>query len=254
MNYIMYRYIVSFVAFVVLCFPFIVIAQQPLQVVNILPSPEKLAPPRITVFPPSISNKEILYLGGVADPHIAVIIFIQREKDSIVSARMSADDTGTWFYTHKGFLSEGNYNVWARVQNNEGELSDPTEPIHLSVVGAAIEIGSYRIGFQRLYSTILGLMSVLIVIFVISIVILRFRLKRKHERLHKEVLEVHRSVKSGFDILKDDIHKELAVLRSLEHERELTSEEKARQAKLLADLDFVARFIEKDIITMEKLM
>lgn len=226
--------------------------QQTVQV-NII-NEEKVSIPRITAFPPSISNTEILYLGGVADPEITIIVFVQRNKDTIITSRIQTDDAGAWFYTHKGFLSEGEYSAWARAQNAKGELSESTEQIRLSVVGAAIEIGSYRIPFQRLYAMMLGVLSTLVLVFILAIVILRFRLKRKHERLHTEVVAIHQSVKSGFDILKDDIHKELTVLRSLERDRELTSEEKARQAKLLSDLDFVGRFIEKDIITADRLM
>lgn len=236
----------------------LVLAQspQPLQI-NIYPSQEKESkpsPPQITVFPPSLTNKEILYLGGVAEPGDTVLVFLQRNKEAITSAQLSVDDNGSWFYTHKEFLSEGEYKIWARVRNIEGVLSEPTEPVVLDVLSAAIEIGSYRISFQSLYTGAIGLLSLLITIFVVVIVILSARIRGKHQRLKKEVWDIHQSVKKGFEILKDDIQKELVVLQKLEKDRTLTSEEKARQAKLLADLDFVANYIEREVVDVEKLV
>ncbi|RJQ14835.1 hypothetical protein C4553_00035 [Candidatus Parcubacteria bacterium] len=230
-------------------------AQQPLQINISLPQQEtKIQSPTITVFPPSLNNKEILYLGGTTEPGYTVLVFLQRGKEALITAQVQADESGSWFYAHKGFLAEGKYSFWVRARTQEGILSEPTQSAELNVLGEALEIGSYRIGFKSLYVFAVGALSIIVTIFIIVILIIHIRIQSKKRRLQKEVLEVHSSVKKGFEILKDDIHKELDVLRELEKNKQLSPEEKARQAKLLTDLDFAARYIEKEVIDVEKLI
>ena len=234
--------------------------ERPLQI-NIFPTQNQqkeektiLVPPQITVSPPALTNKEILYLGGLANPDDTILIFLQRGREAIITAQVQADNSGGWFYTHKGFLSEGDYKVWARSRDAGGVLSANTESIGLEVVGAAIEIGSFRLSFKSLYVTIIGILSILVTIFLVVVVIMVAMIRYKKRRLQREVFEAHQSVKRGYDILKDDIHKELNVLKELEKGKTLSSEEKARQEKLMRDLDFVIRFIEKGIVDVEKLI
>ncbi|MDO8537175.1 MAG: cohesin domain-containing protein, partial [bacterium] len=115
-----------------------------------------LEPPIVTLFPKSISNDEILYIGGRAGaPGANVLIYLQNvETGSTINAAAATDKDGAWFYSFPQFLTAGNYLSWTQLKK-EGAVSPPSSQLNLRVAKTAIQFGGIRFSYQDFYLTLL---------------------------------------------------------------------------------------------------
>ncbi|MBI2034007.1 MAG: hypothetical protein HYT13_02830 [Candidatus Liptonbacteria bacterium] len=212
-----------------------------------------IEPPVVTLFPKSISNDEIFYIGGRAQaPESKVIIYLQEvQNGSTLSHEAATDKTGAWFYSLPQFLNAGKYLVWTQLKVGE-EASPPSSRLEIEVAPTAIQVGQNRISFQNLYLTLL----VIFVIAFLGLLVFTFYHSyhswRKREKLIKELKEAEESIRRGFLILRRDIQAELALVRKAKLRKEILAEEKLREEKLLKDLEFVNNYISKEIWDVEK--
>lgn len=212
-----------------------------------------IAPPVVTLFPNSLSNDEILYIGGRAGaPGGEVIVNLQRvETGSTISQTVATDETGAWFYSFPEFLTSGTYRAWTQFKVGE-ERSLPSPQMGLTVAPAAIQIGAYRLSYQNLYALLFIAFMVLSLALIAFIVYHARHLKIKKGRLLKEIREAEESVRRGFSLLRRDIEEELKVVRKAKLNKALSVEETMREEKLMKDLESVSSYIGREIWDIEE--
>ncbi|MDZ4229681.1 MAG: hypothetical protein U1C53_00935, partial [Candidatus Veblenbacteria bacterium] len=66
------------------------------------------------------------------------------------------------------------------------------------------------------------------------------------------IREAEESVRRGFAVLKRDIQAELNVVRKAKLSKQLSAEEHAREAELMKDLDWVEKYIGKEVWDVEQ--
>ena len=76
--------------------------------------------------------------------------------------------------------------------------------------------------------------------------------RRKHRHFLKEVKEAEESIRRGFAVLRRDIEAELAVVKKAKLNKTLSLEEQRREEQLLKDLDWVQKYIGKEVWDIEK--
>ncbi|MFA6354346.1 MAG: cohesin domain-containing protein [Candidatus Paceibacterota bacterium] len=210
-------------------------------------------PPIISLFPTSISNDEILYVGGSTNiQNGEIIIYLQNiESGSAISQNVKADSRGTWFYSFPTFLDSGKYQLWTQLKAGE-ELSPPSPRIELEVAPTAVQVGGSRISFEKLYLTFLLILLIISLILIIWIVYHWYHRNKKRGQLLKEIKEAEESVRRGFLVLRRDIEAEINLIGRAKMSRELAVEEKIKEEKLLKDLDSVNSYIGKEVWDIEK--
>lgn len=214
----------------------------------------ELGPPLITSVSRNISNEEIFYIGGKTDsPETGVIIYIQNLKSrETFSQDVVSDKKGDWFYRHSGFLSAGDYLLW--VQGKDGEqMSPPSPQVRMAVQPTAIQFGSSRLSYATIYIGAIILLLLILAGLIAYIIRQWRRLKRRHDRFTKEVVEVEEAVHRGFAVLRRDIEAEMAVIKKARMSKTLSAEEKLKEGHLLKDLEKIERHIGKEVLDVEKL-
>jgi len=213
----------------------------------------ELAPPFVSTVSRNISNNEIFYIGGKTDTGGAsVVIYLQNlQTGETQSQVVTSEKNGDWFYRHPTFLSTGNYLLWA--QTKIGDLMSPPSPqIQMQVRPTAIQFGASRISFETLYFIIALILFLAVLGLVAYILIHAYHGRRKHKHFWKEVKEAEESIKRGFAVLRRDIQAELAVVKNAKLNKALKEEEMKREAELLKDLEYVERFVGKEVWDIEK--
>ncbi len=212
-----------------------------------------LEPPVITMFPRSISNDEILYIGGRAGaPDATVLIYIQEKAtgESFTETAMS-DENGSWFYSLPQFLNAGDYMVWTQLKVAD-ELSAPSSRMDLTVAPTAIQIGGNRLSYENLYLILFIVFLLALLILIIFFSYHTYHFRAKNRRLAFVVREAEESIRRGFSILHHDIESELGLIHKAKLSKELSVEEKLREEKLLKDLDTISSYIGKEVWKVEE--
>lgn len=213
----------------------------------------ELAPPYVTTLSKDVSNSEIFYIGGkTEDAGIAVTIYTQNlTTGETTSYAVVSDKRGEWFYRHNVFLSPGKYVLWT--QAKVGDLVSPPSPqLEMTVARAAIVFGVSRISYEVLFFVITLLLLAVIVFLICYMLYHYYHHKRKHKLLLMEVREAEESIKRGFAVIRRDIGRELAVLKSGKQSRKLTPEEEARELELYRDLKDTEQRIGKEVWDIEE--
>lgn len=212
-----------------------------------------LASPLITTISRNISNEEIFYAGGKVDTaNTIIIIYLQNlQTGETMSQSVQSDKRGDWFYRHTNFLSTGNYILWAQTKLGD-ELSPPSPQIQMTVRPTAIQFGASRLSYETLYF-IISLILFLAVIGLISFIIFHaLQGRKKTKQFWKEVREAEESIRRGFAVLRRDIEAELAVITKAKLSKILSEDEKEKEERLLKDLDWVQKYISKEVWDIEK--
>ncbi len=212
-----------------------------------------IQPPLVNLFPESVSNDEIFYIGGRASaPEAEVIIYIQNElSGEAVSHVVKTDTSGAWFYSSPEFLTSGKYSIWTQLKVKE-ELSPPSSKRDLLVAPTAIQFGDNRVSYEEFYFTILATIATILLAILAFIAYHFYHHRLKHRRLLKEIREAEESIRRGFSVLRRDIEAELEIVRKVKMDKELRVEERMREEKLLRDLETVSAYIGKEVWEVEQ--
>jgi len=210
-------------------------------------------PPVITLFPETLSNDEIFYIGGRAGaPDAEIIIYIQNEDSGTATSHSAkTDKTGSWFLSLPQFLGAGKYLVWTQLRIADA-LSPPSSNLRLEVAPTAIQIGENRLSFQDFYFSLLVIVLVLLLGILIFIIYHFSHHRIKSAILRREIREAEESISRGFALLHKDIEAELSIIRKSKLSRELAAEEKIREEKLIRDLEEVKSYIGKEVWDVEQ--
>jgi hypothetical protein len=213
-----------------------------------------VSPPIITTVSRNISNDEIFYVGGKTEaPQTDVLIYLQDLRTGETSSiRVVSDSRNDWFYRHYTFLASGRYLLWA--QAKIGEVQSPPSPqVQFSVEQAAFQIGATRVSTEAFYVVLVVILGAVLLALTILIILHGVRVRRNRSLFMKEIREAEESIRRGFAVLRRDIEAELAVVRRAGLTKALSSEERAKEAQLLKDLDLVERYIGKEVWDVERI-
>ncbi len=212
-----------------------------------------LDPPIINLYPRTLTNDEVLYLGGWANvPSSTVVVYIeQAETGNTFSGATTVGADGNWFYSFPQLLDSGHYVVWAELASGN-EMSPPSPRVDITVAPTAIAIGGIRLNYEELYLAlaIIFLVVALVLAYVFLSALHRTRAMRM--RLEALVHEAEDSLRRGFSVLRRDIEREFAYLQTMKGKRALSGEEMAREGKIKKDLADVDEYVGKEIWKIEE--
>jgi hypothetical protein len=214
----------------------------------------EIEPPLITTISKNISNDEIFYVGGKAEINgEKVTIYIKNnETGETFNEEVTTDNKGEWFYRHDGFLSGGDYILWAQ-SKIEKQISPPSPQVKMTVNKTALQFGSSRISFELLLSLIIALLLLILSAMIFYIVLSTKRLRGKNASFKKEISEVESAVHKGFMILHREINKELKLTEESDSKKTLSKNESEYREHLMDDLKKIESHIEKEISDVEKI-
>jgi Cohesin domain len=212
-----------------------------------------LNPPIINLYPSSLANDEVLYLGGWANvPNATVQIYIeQTETGNTYSGTATTGPDGNWFFSFPQLLDSGHYAAWAELAEGQ-TVSPPSARVNITVSPTAIQIGGARLDYAEFYFLLFLLFLAAAIVLLILMFVYSRRVRVKRSRLEAAIRAAEESLRRGFSLLQRDIEAELAGVQKLKLQGPFPEEEHAREEKLLKDLDAVKRYIGKEIWHIEE--
>lgn len=213
----------------------------------------EFGPPIITTISRNISNEEIFYVGGKTDfSNTKVIIYFQNPKTGeTLSQGIVSDKNGDWFYRHNAFLSSGNYILWAQSKIAD-ELSPPSSQMQINVQRTAIQFGASRISYEVLYLIIIAIFLIIFIGVISYAIFHAYHVRKKHKEFAKEIREAEESIRRGFAVLRRDIEAELAVIKKIKLNKNISAEEKIKEDQLIKDINLIENYIGKEIWDVKK--
>jgi len=207
-----------------------------------------IPPPIITNVSKNVSNQEIFYVGGKTDfSNEKVILFLQNlATGETFNEEVVSDNKGDWFYRHSGFLTPGQYLLWAQGKLGE-DTSPPCPQVKMTVNRTAITLGGSRISYETIYLILCIILFICILGLIIFIFYHYYTGLKKHKKLEMNIRETEESIKRGFVVLRRDIQTELAIIKRAKIEGTLLQEEQIREKELLDDLNIIQKQIGKEV-------
>ena len=212
---------------------------------------EFLPPPIINFYNKQISNNEIFYISGSATlTNADVIIYFQQEDGGLFSEIVKVDEFGKWGYYHPKFLTKGSYMIWTQLRADD--LSSPPSPqIKIQVESTALQVGSVRIGYDKL-SFILATIMMLFTLGLIFFIIHHYRHHyHKSKVLNKELMKAEAMIFYGFQSLKKDVLAELELLRKSNNG--LSPEIQEKESQIIKDLEVIDTYLQKEFNDLESI-
>lgn len=216
---------------------------------------ESLATPIITSISENISNEEIFYIGGkTIVPGGQVSVHIQNLHDGqTFSQIIDVDKKGDWFYSHPNFFAPGKYLIWVQGKNGQ-EVSAPSPQRDLSVAQTAIQFGSSRLSLETLYLVFVAILLLALTGLIAFVLYHGYHGKKKHKKITKEIIETEEAIKRGFLLLHKDLEAELRAIHKKKSFSQLSTADAEKELRLSKDLEWVSKFIEKEVKNIEKLL
>ncbi len=235
------------VAILVLCFGFSLTILSPFRV-TAQEQIESLGSPIISNYSKTITDKEILYVSGrTSEPNTEISLRLQKISDGqTFQYKLVSDKRGDWFYRHNGFLTAGEYVIWAQSIRGQ-ELSAPSAQASISVHPLAFSIAGNRISYPMLYVGIISILSFFIITLISYLVLILKATKKKRLLLQQEMARAEEVIHQGFISLRNDLALELALVRKANLAGELAGEEKIREEQIQNDLANIEKYVAREI-------
>ncbi|OGZ31581.1 MAG: hypothetical protein A2931_04310 [Candidatus Niyogibacteria bacterium RIFCSPLOWO2_01_FULL_45_48] len=208
-----------------------------------------LKPPVITEYPSELQSGEVIVIKGETYLNSEIVVWVQKDRDDPRKRSVRSDERGKFAFVDDERARVGVYKVWAEVVDSRGAKSGPSDEVSIAVRQLAIlRIGTLAINTLSVIISIVGLISLL--------VFMSWHIKNKYEvfrkKIGKEAHEAARALHRAFDLLKEDVHKEIKALEKARTKRDLTVEEEKIVEQLKKDLDDAEKFVAKEIEDIER--
>lgn len=204
-----------------------------------------LQKPIFTEYPKELESGDILIVKGESQyPNSQIVIWLQKEKDEPKSQVVISDKDGKFVFISDDRLKDGVYKIWAEVIDEREAKSEPSVKLPILVSPTKFQkFGSWTISFFAIVIPLVALIVLLMSILWYGWH--KFSLLRK--RLRKEVREVESALHKAFNLLKEDIQKQIKMLEKTRVKRQLTKEEEKIFKQLKQNLDDTEKFARKEI-------
>ncbi|MEK7650584.1 MAG: hypothetical protein AAB364_01795 [Patescibacteria group bacterium] len=213
--------------------------------VTVLP----LLSPTWTDYPTDLLAGQNLVAKGQTYPDTGLLVSVQEGANPAEIASIKSDNLGSFTFVSPEKLPAGNYTITARVLRDDGASSLPSTAIELNVRPPA---------WWRLGNKAVSALSVAIP-FVALFVLLALLLEHSQRALHRlrrkvraEVHEAEESIGQAFDLLREDLEKQLSLLEKAKTKRDLTREEARILTRVRKNLRTAEKYIKKEIEDIEK--
>lgn len=213
-----------------------------------------LSPPLLQTVSSEITNQDIFYAGGFTElSNVEVLLYLQNTNTGeTLNFSVNSDKKGEWFYTHSGFLVSGNYLIWAQTKVGK-ELSAPSPQQTIFVRQTALQFGGNRISHELIYLILTVIFLLATLGLLLYLVFHAYHARKKHKMLIEKIRQAEESIKRGFALVRKDIESELQLLNKVKLSKELSQQEKIREAQLMKDLSDTENYVSQEIWQMEKI-
>ena len=210
---------------------------------------ETIEAPKITDMPSILDKGQDLVIRGTAISDTEVRVHLKDSDDKEVFESTRSGAAGDFQLTWKEPIADGKYIVTAEAVNSFGVISPRSAAKSLSVHPSIL----FRIGsFVVTVGSFVMFMLVVLIGVVYGSLILYKHFHRFRRSLSREMDQIDRSVHTAFNMLKDEVRKEVKNLERAKTKRKLTQEEERIIERFSADVDDAERFIEKQIRDVKK--
>lgn len=214
---------------------------------------EPLEAPRITDWPRELqSGEQLLVKGTNKYSNSQIVVWLQQEGKDAESQSTKSDGKGNFVFVADKKLGDGAYKLWAKVVDERGAQSKPSDTVTIAVGRSAfLKLGSWAVSLLAVVIPLVALIFILL--FIIWYGWHKFgSFRNKLRKIKKEVREAESALHKAFDMLKEDIRDQVRLLEKTRTKRQLTEEEEKIIKQLRKDLDDAEKFVKKEIEDIEK--
>ncbi len=202
--------------------------------------------PEITSYSKEIRPADEAFFAGTAKAGESVTVYIQDPRGQISSSTVQTDQSGGWHLITASSRALGRYVVWAEARNLFGVPSMKSPSVsYLVSPSAFVQIGSFVINYFAMITSLLFMTSLIILFVVLSVVLVR-------KRLRKETFEIESVFRDNFQSLTSVIEEELGRPQA---SGGMDRSENLRMKKRVRDrIALTEKKILKEIRDVEKLL
>lgn len=205
-------------------------------------------PPEITDYPDDLTAGQRLFVKGRSYPDAEVTVWFQKDKGEPKKQIMGTDKEGVFSTIFEEKLEEGVYSVWAEVRLKDAK-SGPSNKITIGVRQPTfLRIGSWLISFLAVVITFMALILLLLLILVYA----WYNYRQFKTKIKKDIQQVEQTIHKEFDMLRENVRKQIAVLEKVKFKRDLTKEEEKILVQLKKQLNSAEDYIRKEMEHLEK--
>jgi hypothetical protein len=201
-----------------------------------------IAPPTFTDYPKTLQSGDVLVARGNATANSTVTAWLQRDGEEPQSQKVTVDAEGHFRFISSERLFAGSYTLWAQVTDAYGLSSSPSESVHVRVAAA-------QRGVSMTWFIIVVGLNLLLLLVVASLLYKYDHLRR---RVRKGLGNVQRTLHEHFDVLREDLQKQIQLLEHTRSRRALTAEEERLMKNLKKGLTAAEQIVRKALEEIHK--
>lgn len=208
-----------------------------------------ISPPVIEDYTKQIKQGESIIISGTTYPESRVDVWLQYESGEPSVYTVESNAEGVFRFLSEPQMQEGIYVVWTEVVDESEAHSGPSDELTIGVYAPAyIDFGERAIDLLSLAVPAIALL--LISAFSIWYSWSRFSMYRR--RMRREHRRVEMNVERTFDLLREDVEKELRELHSAASSgRKLTKAERETLDDLVENLNVAEEYIRCQLDDMK---
>ena len=204
-----------------------------------------LETPIITEYPQRLYPGNPLIVKGISNVCDHVILSVQDERKDIITTDAKCEN-GIFTAILGKTLDKGIYNIWVKTVDIRGAQSNPTDPVKVIVsLPIFVRIGSVVIDYLNVIITLFALIILMILVWLYG----WRKVRDLKKAIKKETKEAETVLYQGFDILREEMAKQIA---KLDGKPGLSKKEKALNEELKEALNKAEKTIEKEIKDIRK--
>lgn len=205
-------------------------------------------PPEITDYPEDLTVGQMLLVKGLSYPNAEVTVWFQKDKEEPIKQEVKTDEDGVFNTIFENKTEEGVYSIWAEARIN-GAKSGPSDKITIGVRQPTfLRIGSWLVSFLAVVITLVALILLLLLILWYA----WYKYRQFKTKIQKDIKQVEQTIHKEFDLLRENVRKQIAVLEKVKFKRDLTKEEEKILVQLKKQLNSSEDYIRKEMEKIEK--
>ena len=224
---------------------------------------EPVAPPKITKYPQTMENGELLYLEGEALPLSTVHLFFEKKDLTLIekillsgqikrqteSERVPVNSEGKFVFQNNEIWKNGNYHISAKTVLDNGAESLETEFVEVSVLP-----GKFEKVMNQIKNILLPVIPVLVAIIVIGalLILIRKYFRRYRKSLLEEADQASVATSESIKVIDEEAMNEISLLKKIRQGEPLSEHEQKFLNKLKSDIDVAGNIIQKEINDIEE--
>lgn len=205
-------------------------------------------PPEIKDYPKELTVGQMMFVKGESYPDAQVTVWFQKDKGEPKKQEVKSDKDGLFSTIFVDKLEEGVYSIWAEAQL-KGAKSGSSNKITIGVRQPTfLRIGSWLISFLAVVITLLALILFLLLILGYA----WYKYREFKTKIQTDIKQVEQTIHKEFDMLRENVRKQIAVLEKVKFKRDLTKEEEKILVQLKKQLNSAEDYIRKEMEKIEK--